>query len=221
MRSRPAAASVRRLALLASSPRDVLACPHCGPPSPYDRRPDLDEALDGDPPQADAIRQNIKAALLGRVLLPRTMPVYAGTVACPHCGGEPRVKRFTPALRALLPVDPPFQTRAALRAGDILAPGTDHRRAYGEPPSAPPLDPVVPAMVAAARAGRAAVASRTYDEPGRAKKLKKKLLARADDAMRPFFEEVVGVSAAKGGGVDDADADGGGNGGLGGGGRCG
>ena len=66
---------------------------------------------------------------------------------------------------------------------------------------------------AAARAGRAAVASRTYDEPGRAKKLKKKLLARADDAMRPFFEEVVGVSAAKGGGVDDADADGGGNGG--------
>lgn len=216
LRARPAVPSVRRLALLASSPRDVYACPHCGPPSPYDTRPDLDEELEGDPPLADALRANIKAALLGARLLPRATPILAGTVACPHCGGEPRVRRFTPALRALLPAEVPFQTRAALRAGDIVAPGTDTRRPYGEPPSAPLVDPFFPALVDAARAGRAAVASRARDDDRGARRGRDAMVG-LQEAFASYFEDVVGVGkggegGGGGGGGKDKGKEGGGGG---------
>jgi hypothetical protein len=189
---------VRRLALLAGSPRHVYACPHCGPPSPYDADPDLDEDLEDDPPLADALRVNIKAVLQGARLLPRPMPILAGTVACHACGGEPRVRRFTPSMRALLPVEPPFQTRAALRAGDIVQPGTDTRFPHGEPPSAPRKDPLFPALIEAAREGRAAVASRVRDDEKMARRGRNELTG-LQEAFVPWFVDVVGV----GGGDDD------------------
>ena len=197
MRTRPATQSVRRLALLAGSPRDVYACPHCGPASPYDTRPDLDEELEGDPPLADALRDNIKAALLGARLLPRPTPILAGTVACHACGGSPRVKRFTPSLRALLPAEPPFQTRASLRAGDIPPPGADGRFPYGEPPSAPRQDPWFPSLLDAVREGRAAVASRVRDDDTRARRGRDSH-AGLEEAFAPWFEDVVGVGKGEG-----------------------
>ena len=124
-RSRPGDASARALALVSRGPRDAYRCQHCGPPAPYDFDFDHDIALDkaGIPynaDAADAFRENIHQALLGRQVLPVTFPPLAGTVRCGACRGSPMVRRHTPATGRLLPaagMSP--AVRAATLAGDL------------------------------------------------------------------------------------------------------
>jgi hypothetical protein len=124
-RARPGDSSLRSLSLVTRGPRDTYRCQHCGPPSPYDLDFDHDLALDAagvpyNADAADAFRENIHQALLGRSVLPVTFPPLAGTVRCPACGGSPRVRRHTPATSRLLPATALSPAvRAATLAGDL------------------------------------------------------------------------------------------------------
>jgi hypothetical protein len=169
VRARPAFIRARDLAVV-DNPADVLACFHCGPPTPFDFNPMAPD----DENTALKVGENLKAAVANLWPRPFELGALAGTVACPACRGAPRVRRLTPNFARALGMEeawdfavakrlgakallPPRGPGAAARAAAAGAP--PGRRLFRELPHAPPvpveLPPPAPKKAVADKAGAA------------------------------------------------------------------
>ncbi|GAB4816902.1 hypothetical protein N2152v2_003948 [Parachlorella kessleri] len=115
LRTRPGFLRTRNLRII-DNPKDHYPCYHCGPETKYDIDP---FAMDDEETEEISIKimDNMKAAVANQWPKPHEMPIYAGTVACPDCGGNPKVKRFTPDFGQALNLRGPWDLSIRRRAG--------------------------------------------------------------------------------------------------------
>lgn len=123
LRQRPGFIRTRDLAIV-DNPFDSYQCFYCGPSTTFDFNP---MAAD-DENQAMKIQENLKSAVANQWPRPFELGALAGTLACPECHGNPRVRRLTPDFAKALGMDEPWDFKLSKRFGAFRQLAVDPRR---------------------------------------------------------------------------------------------
>jgi hypothetical protein len=78
--------------------------------------------------QAMKIQENLKSAVANQWPRPFELGALAGTLACPECHGNPRVRRLTPDFAKALGMDEPWDFKLSKRFGAFRQLAVDPRR---------------------------------------------------------------------------------------------
>ncbi|PSC76683.1 molecular chaperone [Micractinium conductrix] len=141
LRRRPGFLRTRDYGIV-DDPRDSYLCFYCGPPSKYDFNPFADD----DDQRAMQVQENMRLAVAN--VFPRLFDslVTAGTVSCPTCHGNPKVRRLTPDFGKAFDLGPRWDERVAARMGQWFwgaeSRPVDKRKLFLEYPSAPVKNPI-------------------------------------------------------------------------------
>lgn len=141
LRKRPGYLRTRDFGIV-DDPRDQYSCFYCGPPSKYDFNPFAED----DEEKAMQVQENLKMAVANIFPRPFNSGPLAGTVTCPTCQGNPKVRRLTPDFAKALNFGSLWDQKIAVRMGNWYwgndSPSGGKRRHYLEYPSAPVKDPI-------------------------------------------------------------------------------
>lgn len=122
--------------------KDSYLCMYCGPPCKYDFNPFADD----EDMRAMQVQENMKLAVANVFPRPFDSVVSAGTVSCPSCQGNPRVRRLTPDYAKALGLGPRWDQAIAARLGQWYwgaeMPDGRQRKLYLEYPSEPVRNPI-------------------------------------------------------------------------------
>ncbi|KAL4438015.1 hypothetical protein ABPG77_004236 [Micractinium sp. CCAP 211/92] len=122
--------------------RDSYLCVYCGPPCKYDFNPFAED----DELRAMQVQENMKLAVANIFPRPFDSLVTAGTVLCPTCHGNPRVRRLTPDFAKALWLAPRWDEQIAARMGEFFwgleGRRGEKRRLFLEYPSGPVKNPI-------------------------------------------------------------------------------
>lgn len=98
---------------IVDNPKDSYLCFYCGPHTKFDFNP---MAAD-DEQTALKVQENLKAAVANLWPKPFELGALAGTVPCPQCHGQPRIRRLTPDFAKALDLGEKWDFKLAKRMG--------------------------------------------------------------------------------------------------------